>query len=248
MRWYGGGANCYPVFDGESCALMDSLGPRSQNSLDEAKRWSPCYDADQNAARLTFWNDLYSGIQQLKAAGPELQAGADQVWTQYELKLSPEFFFDPEGSSIASLYALGRMKTDACKNNYFAQHTIFEMSTQSVTVGPRVGCVSSDANGSQTAYSIDKSRANHWLRVTTHYDIANSGIYLWVYDVTSGELLAENYVGSYNGNAVDFLDSTVDITDLTFRNYSGSHKPNPEKASPNYWIKNAILTTEPIAY
>ncbi len=247
-QWNGGGANCYPVFDGGSCALMDSLGPRSQNSFDEAKRWSPCYDADQNAARLTFWNDLYNGIQQLKAAGPELQHGADQVWTQYELKWSPEFFFEPEGSTVASLYALGRLKTDACKNNYFAQHTIFEMTTQSVTVGPNVGCVSGDANGSQTAYSIDKSRANHWLRVTTHYDIANRGIDFWVYDLTSGELLAENYMGSYNGNPVDFLDSTVDITDLTFRNYSGSHKPNPEKASPHYWIKNAILTAEPIAY
>ncbi|MEJ2406624.1 MAG: immunoglobulin domain-containing protein [Candidatus Thiodiazotropha sp.] len=245
-RWNGGNANCYPVFDGESCTLMDSLGPRSQNSLDDAKRWSPCYDIGQNAARLTFWNDLYSGIQQLKAAGPELQAGTDQVWTQYELKLSPEFFFEPEGSTLTSIYALGRLKTDACKSNYFAQHTIFEMTPQSVTVGPNVSCVSGDANGSQTAYSIGKSRANHWLRVTTHYDVANSGIYFWIYDLTSDELLTENYIGSYNGNAVSFLDSSVDITDLTFRNYSGSHKPNTAKPSPHYWVRNAIVTTEPV--
>ncbi len=245
-KWNGGNSNCYPVFDGGDCSVLDAQGVRSQNSFEEAKLWSPCYDKVENAARLTFWNDLGSSIQHLYAMNTDANIGLSHIWTRYDIKISPEFFFSPEGTTSSKLYRIEQTKTALCTDGRFADHRFLKISPDEITFGPVVYCAGVSYAGSESSFNIDPGRANHWIRITSHYDLNSGGITFWGYDLTADELISEKYVDSHNGNKINFVDSQVHLTSFLFNIHSTSHDPNPAKPSPQFWIKNVILSGEPV--
>lgn len=245
-RWNGGSTDCFPAFDEGTCATLDALGPRSQNSYEEAKRWSPCYDQTHNGARLTFWNDLGSSVQQLNAVELDQNIGHTQLWTQYEIMLSPEFFFSPEGTTSSKLYRIRRVKSDECKDDRFADHRFLEIYPDRVSIGPVVYCAGASYAASEGHVTLDTTRAMHWIRITTHYDIENSGVYFWAYDVTTDQLLAETFTNTHGGENFFFTNSEMYLSGLSYVHHSSSHDPNPAKPSPNYWLRNTVVSTSEI--
>lgn len=248
-HWNGGTTDCYPLFKTGNCAQLDaqiaSTG-RSQTTLAAARLWSPCYDAVADAGRLTMWNDRGSSIQHLDTVDFGGRIDPAQLWTQFEISLSSQFFFDPENTTSSKLTRIERKNTASCKDPRFADLRFTKISPSVVKLGPKMLCpVAEPPTGDQA--TLTPADAGNWIRVTTMYDSVSETLGFWVKNLDTNTVLSASTINTYKGKPMDIVDD-MNVSGLKILMHSTAHKVNGAKPSPNFWVRHFIVSRGPIAH
>jgi len=249
--WNGGNRDCYPVFTEGDCSRKDTLlatKGRGQQSPEHASLYSPCYDSVAQAARLTYGNDQGSSIQWLHALEVPDRLNSPEVWVQYEIMVSEEFFFDPHRTSTSKLYRIERDKTDSCNDHRYADGKFLKISPEEVHIHIEQICSQKLHFDNRDAARLTPDEAGHWIRVTTAYDASTDTIGFWAKDVTTDTVLADNvYHEDHHGKPVDLPDDP-NLKEIYFVLHATAHKPRPSDPSPNFWVRHMIVSTKPIRH
>jgi len=194
---------------------------------------------------MTFWADLSSSVQFLNIIGGPAVTVSSQLWVQFEIMLSDEFFFDPNNTYSSKLLRIERQKTaDDCLDKRLADVRFARISTSEVKIGLYPSYCGKGAGG-DTQISITRAEAGTWFRVTALLDLGEGSAAVWAKNLSSGETKTSPSASVSGAFAWAKNNS---MTRAYFVLHSTAHKPSTSFPSPNFWVRHALLAHAPISH